>query len=136
MVYAINDAATSVRPDSPISVTVTFSEPVFGFAPDDINVTNGTVSNFTIAAGEAVYTFDVTPNVIGEVGVDIAAGVATDANGDPNTAAPPLFLGIPYDDDHDGEIDKDEAIAAVVDYFAGRITKEQAIAVVILYLSR
>ena len=30
---------------------------------------------------------------------------------------------------------KEEAIAAVADYFAGRITKEQAIAVVILYFS-
>ncbi len=136
LVYAINDAATPVRPGSPIPVTATFSEPVFGFVAEDIIVENGTVSNFTIAAAEAVYTFDVTPNVIGEVVVDIGAGVATDANGDPNTVATTLPLGIPYDDDHDGEIDKDEAIAAVVDYFAGRITKEQAIAVVILYFSR
>ena len=65
LVYAINDAATLVRIDSPIPVTVTFSEPVFGFSFDDISVANGAISNFTVAAGEAVYTLDVTPNAIG-----------------------------------------------------------------------
>ena len=134
LVYAINDAATPVRPDSPVPVTVTCSDSVFGFVIEDIVVSNGTASNF--AGSGAFYTFDVTPNVVGEVTVDIAAGVATDANGDANTTAQPLLLGIPYDDDHDGGIGKDEAIAAVIDYFNGWITKEEAIAVIILYFSR
>ena len=133
LVYAINDTAALVRLDSPIHVTATFSEPVFDFTLDDINATNGAVSNF--AGSGAVYTFDVTPNAVGEVVVDIAAGAATDANGDANTVALPLLLGIPYDDDHDGGIGKDEAITAVTDYFNGRITKEQAIEVIILYFS-
>ena len=137
LVYAINDAATLVRIDSPIPVTVTFSEPVFGFSFDDISVANGVISNFTVAAGEAVYTFDVTPNAIGAVTVDIAFGVATGADGDGNSniAAPRLSLGIPYDDDGDGGISKEEAITAVIDYFAGRITKAEAIGVIILYFS-
>ena len=132
-VYAVRNTSSLVRPNAPIPVAVRFSEPVFRFTVDDIDATNGAVSNF--AGSGAVYTFDVTPNAIGEVTVDIAASAATDAEGNGNMAAPQLLLGIPYDDDHDGEINKDEAIAAVVDYFAGRITKEQAIAVIILYFS-
>jgi len=38
-----------------------------------------------------------------------------------------------YDENSDGEIQKSEAIQAVVDYFDGTITKEQAIEVVLLY---
>ena len=133
LVYAINNSATLVRIDSSIPVTVTFSEPVSGFNLDDINAANGAVSNFS--GSGAVYSFHVIPNAIGEVTVDIAAGAATDAEGNGNMAAPQLLLGIPYDDDHDGAIGKDEAIAAVIDYFDSRITKEQAIAVITLYFS-
>ena len=79
--------------------------------------------------------YDITPNVVGEVTVDIAAGVATDAEGERNTVASTLSLGIPYDDDGDGAISKGEAITAVIDYFFGRITKEEAIAVIILYFA-
>ena len=38
-----------------------------------------------------------------------------------------------YDADGNETIDRDEAVAAVVDYFADRITKEEAIEVVQLY---
>ncbi len=40
-----------------------------------------------------------------------------------------------YDRNDDGAISKDEAIAAVIDYFNGIITKEEAIAVIIAYFS-
>jgi len=40
-----------------------------------------------------------------------------------------------YDENSDGEIQKSEAIQAVVDYFDGTITKEQAIEVVLLYFA-
>ena len=40
-----------------------------------------------------------------------------------------------YDEDGDGAISKDEAIAAVIDYFNGIITKEEAITVIIAYFS-
>ena len=134
-VYTHRDADTKVRPNAPVLVKVIFGKPVFGFTAGDIEVSNGAVSNFTGNNGATTYTFDVTPNAIGEVTVDIAAGVATDANGEGNIAAPRLSLGIPYDDDGDGGISKEEAISAVIDYFNGRITKEQAIAVIILYFS-
>ena len=92
---------------------------------------NGAVSNF--AGSGAVHTFDVTPNAIGEVTVDIAAGVAQDADGNGNAATPRFSLGITYDDD--GGINKAEAIAAIRDYFKGLITKAQAIAVIRLYFA-
>ena len=128
-------ANAQVRLNSPVPITATFSEPVFGFTIDEITVSNGAVSNFAGSDGVAVYTFDVTPDSLGEVTVDIAAGVATDGDGAGNAAAPQLSLGIPYDFDGNEGISKNEAIAAVVDYFAGRITKAETIAVIVLYFS-
>ena len=128
-------ANVQVRLNSPVSITATFSEPVSGFTLDDISVVNGTASGFSGSDGDSVYTFEVTPDSLGEVTVDIAAGVATDGGGAGNTAAPQLSLGIPYDFDGNGGISKNEAIAAVVDYFAGSITKAQTIAVIVLYFS-
>ena len=116
-VSATSSTETQVRLDSPIPVTVTFSEPVSGFTIDDIDLANGVVSNF--AGSGAVYTFDVTPNAIGEVTVDISAGAARDADGYGNMAAPTLGLGIPYDDDGNGRITKEAAIAVIILYFSG-----------------
>ena len=124
-----------MRLNSPVSVTATFSEAVTGFTLGDIIVVNGTASGFSGSDGDSVYTFSVTPDALGEVTVDIAAGVATDGEGAGNTAAPQLSLGLPYDFDGNGGISKSEAIAAIVDYFAGRITKAQTIAVIVLYFS-
>ena len=124
---------TEVRPGSPVSLTATFSRPVSGFTVDDITIGNGTVGNF--AGSGAVYTFDVTPNEIGEVTVDISAGAAEDANGDGNTAAPRLSVGITYDDDGDGAIDISELFSAIDDYFAGRIDISQLFGVIDLYFS-
>ena len=128
-------ANVQVRLNSPVPVTATFSEPVSGFTIDEITVSNGAASGFSGSDGDSVYTFDVTPDSLGEVTVDIAAGVATTGGGAGNTAAPQLSLGIPYDFDGNGGISKNEAIAAVVDYFAGSITKAQAIAVIRLYFA-
>ena len=134
-VSAAASPGAQVRLNSPVPVTATFSEPVSGFTVDDISVGNGTASSFSGRDGDTVYTFDVTPNAVGDVTVNIAAGAATDGGGAGNAAAPPLSLGIPYDFDGNWGISKNEAIAAVVDYFAGRITKAQTIAVIVLYFS-
>ena len=134
-VYATKETTTPVRFNTPIAVTVAFSEPVSSFTIEDVDAANGAVSNFTSSSGDAFYTFDVTPNAAGPVIVDIAADAATGADGKGNTASPQLSLGIPYDDDHYGSINKSEAITAVIDYFAGRITKEEAIGIIILYFS-
>ena len=128
-------AIPQVRINSPISLTATFSEPVFGFTVEDITVTNGVAGNFVGNDGDLVYTFDVTPNAIGVVAVDIAADVALDAENNGNTAAIQLSLGIPYDDDHDGAINRDEVITAIGDYlFSGTLTRDQVIAIIGLYL--
>ena len=124
-----------VRINSPIPVTATFSEPVFGFTVEDITVTNGVAGNFVGNDGDSGYTFDITPNVIGVVAVDIAADVALDAENNGNTAVIQLSLGIPYDDDHDGAINRDEVITAIGDYlFSGTLTRDQVIALIGLYL--
>lgn len=66
-------------------ITITFTEDVTGFAMSDLNVGNGTASNF--AGSGAVYTATVTPTIDGTVTVDIAANSALDAAGNGNTAA-------------------------------------------------
>ena len=126
-------AQVQLRLNAPVSVTATFSGPVVGFALDDVAVVNGVAGN--LAGSGAVYTFDVTATVLGEVTVDIAAGAAEDAQGKTSTAAARLSLGLPYDFDGDRGISKAEAIAAVLDYFDGRITKAQAIGVIVRYFA-
>ena len=124
-----------VRIGSPIQVTATFSELINGFTVEDISVANGSAGSFVGSDGGGVYTFDVTPNAIGDVTVDIAAGVATDADGNANTAAVQLSLGIPYDDDGNGDISRDEVITAIGDYlFGGILSRDHVIALIGLYL--
>ena len=60
--------------------------------------------------------------------------MAKDADGNGNTEAPWLSF-IPYDDDGDAGISKNEAIAAVRDYFSRKLTKAQTIAVIRLYFT-
>ena len=56
------NANVQVRLNSPILVTVRFSESVSGFTLGDITVVNGTPSSFSGSDGNEVYTFNVTPN--------------------------------------------------------------------------
>ncbi|MEI6181458.1 MAG: Ig-like domain-containing protein, partial [Chloroflexales bacterium] len=74
---------------NPILVTVSFSETVSGFTQADVSVGNATLSNFNSSSG-MTYSFELTPLANGPVTADIAAGVATDAVGNPNRAAPQL----------------------------------------------
>ena len=134
-VSAATTPGAQVRLNSPVLVTVTFSEPVSGFTVDDITVVNGTASGFSGSDGVAVYTFDVTPTSLDEVTVDIPAGVATDGEGSDNTPAPRLSLGIPYDFDGSGGISISELFAAIDDYFDGLITIAELFSVIDLYFS-
>lgn len=68
-------------------VTITFSEEVTGFEISDIDVTNAELSDFTNITNAKVWTVVVSPFENGDVYIDIAAGVAQDAAGNPNTAA-------------------------------------------------
>ena len=129
----VTEAGAAVRLGSPVSLEATLSEPVTGFTLEDVRVANGVASTF--AGNGSVYAFDVTPNAIGEVTVDIAADVAEDADGNGNIEAL-LSLGIPYDDDGNGAISKSELISAINDYLFGdgSLEKSHVIALINLYL--
>ena len=132
---SVASAGIRVRINSPIPTTATFSRPVSGFTINDISVVNGTAGNFVGSDGDRVYSFDVVPTAIGDVTVDIPAGVTEDSDGNGNPAALQLSLGIPYDDDGDGAISRAEVITAIGDYlFSGLLTRDQVIALIGLYL--
>ena len=122
-----------VRIGSPILVAALFSEPVNGFTATDVTVANGDISSFVGSDGSSAYVFQVTPNAVGVVTVDIAAGVAQDSDSDGNAAATQLTLGLPYDDDHDGAIGGNEVLMAVRDYFLDTLSAEHVLQVVSLY---
>ena len=65
-------------------VTIDFSEPVTGFDESEVTVTNGTA---TLSGSGTSYTAQITPSSSGTVTVEVAAGVATDAVGNDNSAA-------------------------------------------------
>ena len=71
---------------APFTATFTFSEPVTGFAVEDIALGNATGSNFT-AVSTSVYTALITPTAPGTVTVDVVTGAATDTADNGNTAA-------------------------------------------------
>jgi len=78
---------------SPVPVDVVFSEPVTGFTASDVVTTNANVANF--AGSGTTYYFELVPPADGEVTAAIPAGVAHDAAGNGNTAAP--LLSFYYD---------------------------------------
>ena len=81
----LGSTAAANTKNTPIPVTVTFSETVTGFTSGDPTLTNGTLSNFN-GSGSS-YSFDVTPTSNGTVTVAVAAAVASDLAGNSNTAA-------------------------------------------------
>ena len=122
-----------LRINSPIPVKAWFSEPVNGFAIDEVVVTNGSVDSFDGSDGYMAYTFHVIPTAIGDVTVNIPAGVA-EYEGTSNASAH-LSLGIPYDDNRDGAISREEVISAIGDYlFGGLLTRGQVTTLIGLYL--
>ena len=134
-VSATTTGAALVRLGTAIPITATFSEPVNGFTESDVTIANGDVSNFSGSDGDSAYTFDVTPNAVGVVTVDILAGVAQDSDSDDNTAAEQLALGLPYDDDHDGLISASEVLRAVADFFSDRISVGHVLQIVALFFT-
>ena len=80
-------AGVPAASDGPFIVRFSFSEAVTGFALTDIEVSNGAAAQFTGMDGDRVYTARVAPAADGTVTVDVPAGAATDAAGNPSTAA-------------------------------------------------
>jgi hypothetical protein len=74
---------------SPINYTVTFSEPVAGFATGDVTLGGSAgATTATVSGGPTVFNVAVSGMTAnGTVTASIAAGVATDAAGNPNTAS-------------------------------------------------
>ena len=70
-----------------------------------------------------------------EVEVIAADGNGNSAAADVTIMVTDVDLGTPYDRDSNEVIDREEAVAAVVDFIGGLITKEEAVAVVVLYLT-
>ena len=103
-----DDGAPSVTVTSaataPVSgefaVTVTFSEPVSGLRMSELVITNGratrmaSLSDGTGYATEHEVYVAPDPGASGEVTVMVPAGVATDADGAPNTASAPFTIGV------------------------------------------
>ena len=69
----------------PFDVALTFSEPVTGFEQSEVSVSNGTLTAFS--GTDATYAATIMPAASGTVTIDVAAGVARDAAGNPNYPA-------------------------------------------------
>ena len=89
-VLSITSSATHPTKDG-FTVTITFSEPVTGLTANEIEVTNGTGSNFS--GSGAVYTLEIAPNagIEDEVTVTVTAGAVVDALNNGNRAASAAF---------------------------------------------
>ncbi len=87
----------------PFSVTITFSEPVYGFgsllSADDLSITNGTSSDLTSGGdGSTVFTFDLTPTAPGQVSVFLKSGSVRDAAQNFNSGNSPTYTRFPVDE--------------------------------------
>ena len=132
-VSVIRTTPTTVRTNSVIPLAVVFSEPVNGFTVDDVSVTNAVAADFAALNGSFGYSLVVIPNAIGVVTVDVAAGIAESNDGNGNTAAVQLILGLPYDDDGNGAIGPSEILEAVRDYFSGTLSAQHILELIGLY---
>ena len=88
MVAITSEAAAPLT--EAFTLTITFSEAVTGFEGSDIQVTNGTVTDFS--GSEMSYGAEITPSASGEVRVEVGAGVAEDRAGNGNEAAEPFII--------------------------------------------
>jgi len=82
---AITSTEASPTSASTIPVTFTFNRDVTGFESGDVNVTNGTLSSFTVVSG-SVYTANITPAADGTITVTVPEGSASDSNNIENIA--------------------------------------------------
>ena len=85
------EASATVVVGGAFEVTIRFSEPVEGFELEDIEVSNGTASNFNRVSSRT-YTVTITPEETGEVRVEVGLNVARDGVGNRNRAAEPFVI--------------------------------------------
>ncbi len=85
------EASATVVVGGAFEVTIRFSEPVEGFELEDVEVSNGTASNFNRVSSRT-YTVTITPEETGEVRVEVGSNVARDGVGNRNRAAEPFVI--------------------------------------------
>lgn len=90
----ITSSETDPTKAGTIPITITFSESVTGLIADEINVVGGTKG--ALSGSGTTYTMDITVATSGTVTVNIAAGVATDAAGNTNTAATQFSIVVQF----------------------------------------
>ena len=91
-----------------------------------IKVGAGTTLDYE--ADQTTYTVDVTAANPPDAGATITVTITViDADLGP--------LGSHYDANNDRKIERDEVIAAIVDYFSDLITRDQTIEIIVLYFS-
>ena len=97
--------------DSAFDVTITFTEEVSGFVQADLSLSGTATASITswTTTDNTIYTAEITPTTSGTVILDVAAGVATDAASNPNTAATTQTVTIEmypaWDVNKDGSVD-------------------------------
>ena len=76
--------------------TITFTEPVSDFVQSDVSLTGSaaSITAWSTNTNNTVYTATITPTDSGTVTIGVAANVATDAVGNPNTEATPQTVTI------------------------------------------
>ena len=72
------------------TATFVFSHEVTGFTIDDIALTNAVASNFQVVSG-TTYTALISPQVQGQVSIQVPADIAQDLAGNKNLASSTLF---------------------------------------------
>lgn len=91
----IENAPTAIN-DAAFTVTFGFSEVVSVFETADISLGNATLANFQ-TVNDSTFTVAITANGQGDITIDVAAAVVTDAAGNANTAA--TTVSVSYDVD-------------------------------------
>jgi large repetitive protein len=76
----------------PISVTVTFSKPVWGFEADAVEVQGAALSGFIGSDGDTIYSLELNPTNDGLITIGVAADAARDAAGNGSEVAEPLTI--------------------------------------------
>ena len=79
--------------------TITFSETVSDFTQSDVSLTGSaaSITAWNANSDDTVYTATITPTASGTVTIAVAADVATDAAGNPNTEATAQTVAVDID---------------------------------------
>ena len=92
----VNLSVPSGEQTGAFDVTITFTEAVSDFVQSDLSVTGTATATITLweTTDNITYTAKITPTISGDAVLSIAAGVATDAAGNPNLAATPQTVPV------------------------------------------